>query len=334
MNKRGQYEIQFNWIFVLVAGALILLLFSVIMLRGKESSEKTTNVYVSRNIRAVLSSAEVSTGTVNLIDIPKLLLEFSCEGYRVGDSNIENMRSISLFSPKKILSGNLVTWASDWSTPYRITNFLYMTTPEIRYILIGDLDLIRELNETLPERADYLNIDIYDSINDVEYDGLKKIRFVFFASDMEIPYEFSKLSDKDVTALKVIGDENTGSLEFFVKSGNNFQSTGMSDYLYLPSLIGAIFSDNIEQYACSMEKAFEKLKIVTSIYRKRNTELAIHSSSEGNGCEGHYHNTHINLILGAAEEFNLANIKAIVSAAAALDFQNRQAQRQSCSLIY
>ena len=70
-SKKGVVEIQFNWMFVLIAGAIILALFIGIILRQKGISETTTNALILNNLDAVLSGSEVSVGTVNVVKMPE-----------------------------------------------------------------------------------------------------------------------------------------------------------------------------------------------------------------------------------------------------------------------
>ena len=81
-----------------------------------------------------------------------------------------------------------------------------------------------------------------------------------------------------------------------------------------------------------MEKAFKKLKVVTEIYKKRTENLAIYYS-QGN-CAPHFHTTHLDVISGASNDYEDANIQNINSASLALEEQNKQARRYSCALIY
>lgn len=331
MNKRGQFEIQFNWIFVLVAGAIILLFFSVIMMKQKSVSEQTTDIFVSRNIKAILSGAEVSAGTLNFVDLPKIEIEFECSGYRVGSGKREDIEIMNVFTPSRIKSNKMVTWTLDWSVPYRVTNFLYLTSPNIRYILVGDNELAHNINKSMPKE---LNKELVDSVSDVVNQGDDKVRFVFFDAPPILPTGFEKV--KDATALKVNGNKDSGFAEFFSKdkNANTFVSQGTSHYLKEPSLIGAIFTDDIEMYNCVMKNAFKKLNIVTKIYQKKTEDLKNYYIGQGDSCANYHRLTNINIILGASGEFSYANTENINSASKALEQQNKQAQLYSCALIY
>ena len=70
-SKKGVIEIQFNWIFVLIAGFIIITLFTTIIVKQRDVSEKSTNVMVLKNLDAILSGSEASAGTVNIVKIPE-----------------------------------------------------------------------------------------------------------------------------------------------------------------------------------------------------------------------------------------------------------------------
>ena len=71
MSKKGIVEIQFNWVLILAVGAVILLFFSVVIMKQKSISEVSISSIILKNLEGILSGAEVSIGTVNSVAIPK-----------------------------------------------------------------------------------------------------------------------------------------------------------------------------------------------------------------------------------------------------------------------
>lgn len=333
MNK-AQFEIQFNWIFVLAVGAIILIFFSVVMLKQKSASEQTTNLFVLKNLEAIMAGAEVSAGTVNFVDMPKIEVNFECNRYSIGDAS-KRFEIMSVFTPSKIKSNKMITWTLAWNVPYRVTNFLYLTSPNIRYVLIGENELAVSVNKTMPKE---LNKELirFSDINNIKNKNDAQVRFIFFNINPVLPNEFIKMSDKDVSALKVTGDdENTGTIEFYKKEGTIFTNKKTSYYLKEPSLIGAVFTDNIEMYECVMKNAFKKLNIVTEVYKKKIEDLRNIYTSQGDRCAAYYDLQYINTISSAASpNFNFPQISAIDTNSILLENQNKQAQLYSCALIY
>ena len=335
MKKRGQFEIQFNWIFVLAAGALILLFASVFVFKQKDISERTVDQSVSNSLKAIIAGAEVSTDTLNFIELPKVEIEFECGKYRVGSAS-RNFQIMSVFAPSKIESTRLMTWTLDWNIPYRVTNFLYLTSPNVRHILVGSDSLAYKINKSMPKELNKEWIKPSD-IGSVKDKNDAKVRFVFINTvvDNDVLQEFSKMRIGDVTALKVEGGEDKGTVEFFEKKGSDFESKGTSYYLRMPSLIGAVFTEYFEMYNCVMESAFKKLNIVTQIYKKKTERMKDYYNDQGDAvCANDHRPADINNILSASSQFNDANIDKIDLAAGRLVVQNNDAQQDSCAGIY
>jgi len=159
----------------------------------------------------------------------------------------------------------LITYNLDWSVPYRVSNFLYLTSPEVRYVLVGDAG---ELEDDLP---DIMNIEVVeeDHIADVEDKNNYKIKFISFDigfDDKFIPSHLQSMLDKDISAIKISDDK----IQFYKKEEDKFVKEGNPiDYLTDEEKIGAVFAEDFKQYKCAKDKALEKFDIVTAIYQKR-----------------------------------------------------------------
>src|SRR3989338_411247 len=117
--KKRAVEIQFNWLFVLIIGAIILILFSGIIMRQKNISETSKNVFLLNNLDAIFSGSEVSQGTVNIVKIPETKIEFRCNRYSIGKLS-KQLQVMNVF-PHSVLEGNqLIAMTLDFSIPYRV----------------------------------------------------------------------------------------------------------------------------------------------------------------------------------------------------------------------
>ena len=329
-SKKGVFEIQFNWIFVLAVGALILLFFSVIVLRQKGISEISTSDLILKNLEAILSGAEVSRGTVNLVDIPKTEIEFECSRYRIGKIS-KQFEVMSIFAPRNLETTKLITWTLEWSLPYRFTNSLYVTSPETRYIIVGNSNFARKVFNSLPNETQK---DIYNNANEIVDKDDDKVRVVFFGNNAQIPGVFSSMPKGTVTALKISGDESKGELNFFDFENSQLSNKGTSYYIRLPALLGAIFADDIGTYECAMKNSFKKLNVITQVYNKKTNDMKAYYESRQDQCSQYHDDSQISLILSASNAFSLPNINGIDSASRNLEQQNNQAQLFSCALIY
>ena len=138
LNKRGQVETPVNWIFVLIAGTVILLFFGIVMFRVQDTSEKQADVSLITNMNSIISGIELSSSTSVLIeDLPPEKVLFECQGYTLGGlSGSYNQRLT--FAPSNLNIRPLIVWTLDWSMPYFVSNFVYLSNPNLKYIFVYD----------------------------------------------------------------------------------------------------------------------------------------------------------------------------------------------------
>ena len=203
--KKAVIEVQFNWLFVLIIGAVILIMFSGIIIRQKNISETSKNVMMLNNLDAIFSGSEASKGTVNIVRIPETRIEFRCNRYSIGELS-KQLGVMNVFPPSILEGDRLISMTLDFSMPYRITNLVYITSPKYRYIFIGGNDA-REMEIMMPNET---FSGIFSTLGEVRYDGEKKARLVFFddflsdGNSLSFNLEdYARLSDNDVTALNV-----------------------------------------------------------------------------------------------------------------------------------
>ncbi len=298
MPKKGIIEIQFHWIFVLIVGAVILLFFATMIYNQRAVSEQGISADVLSNLESIVSNSMISTKTLNILDVPKgtEIRYKNCNTYEAGAFS-KPTKTIAMFAPERIAGRNLITWALDWNVPYTVTNFLYLTSNEVRYILVDDdkdnFGFINEIDKEIMPDAITRDIVYYDNgnfkymNNDViKAKGNYKVRFVFYnnnpsLSAVTIPNAFKNLRALDLTAVNIIPntDDRVGAVEFYKYDNRNDKFILYNQlilnlpYLKKEAIIGAIFSENPETYKCAMEKAFTRLNYVTQVYLDRTEDL-------------------------------------------------------------
>ena len=339
-SKKGAIEIQFNWIFVLVIGAIILIVFSSIITRQKNLSESSKNVLILNNLDAIISGSESSTGTINTIKIPETTIEFKCNQYSIASFS-KQFQVMNIFAPSLLHADRLVTMTLDFSLPFRISNIVYLTSPNYRYILVGNTEISNHIKKIMPNETFTAS---YDSIGNVKFLGEEKSRFIFFdnfiADGQSLApnlREYIALQDDKVTALNIKGDLEKGEIEFFEKSNDKFIKKGSSNYVKKETLLGAIFSDNVELYNCVLNNVFKKINIVSQIYKGKMQKIRDSYSQSNNHCSINaetYSLDNIDGIVAASSSFTPENIAEMLNAAENLHQQNNQAQLQSCAVIY
>ena len=287
MKKRGAIEVQFNWIFVLIAGAVILFFFIKVVNQQREFSDVKTSGTIITSLESILTGAQVSTGTVNVVEVPKVDIGFTCDKYFIGAVPRQTKGNV-IFSPNLLKGKKIIMWAKDWNVPYRVTNFLYLTDPEVRYLIVYDNGKEAVANKIFDELPDEINKDqpILSSQLAANFTDKNnyKVKFIFLGnSNEDVLLKLSNVPNEDVTAIRLdIGNgnviPNTGTIVFLQKKGTVWETqkdNGKEETYYLKEegLFGAIFAEDFEMYNCVMKKAFKKLNFVSQIYLDRSIKL-------------------------------------------------------------
>jgi len=318
MGKKGVITIQFNWIYVIIIGGLILGLFIGIINKQRAVSEVAASGEMQRKLETLLVGAASSLGTANLLDIGRTEINVDCFGYSVGP--VKPFDPGVSFSPSriKVRGKQFITWAYPFNMPYLITNFLYVTSKQVRYVIVGDPDddMLNKLRDTLPEE---LNIEFVESVQGLRYKNEDKTRFVFIGGLQSLDPSFN---NADVSALEITDKlyfykKPPTILSFTTPTGDYPNPGGANAVLY-----AAIFSEDLETFECNMEDAYDRVELINEIHIDRTRKLS--TSSTYSYCSSYYNDA-----IGWFE-----NLKINPMAAMELGRINYQLQIQSCPLLY
>jgi hypothetical protein len=362
-NKKGVIEIQFNWIFIMIIGGIILVLFLSLVAKQKKVTDVKICSIIKTDLRSILTGAKVSTGTAQLIDKSDIDITFDCQGYTI--CNLEPIKPRHSFSPQLIKERQLMAWAYDWSIPYRITNFIYITSPLVRYIIVNDSgSLAEQLNESMPPELILeegsskflISKEVLSDFNTLKDKNNYKVKFVYFNNSDNNFLEYDsnignlKNKDKDISAVKIVpiegGIDGFGKIYFYNKYENSWSlQSDPTYYIGKASLIAAVFSEDIETYNCNMQIAFEDLSLITSIYLNRTMTLYnIYNKPPTESCASKYDtvNSILQNILDNAlrlssnfpDENQIQNIYNKVNSELGIIKLNDEIQKLSCAEVY
>lgn len=301
-KTKGQVEVQFNWIFILIAGAIILGFFVSIAVKQQGVSEQKVSTQFFTQFEAVVTSSSVTQGIAQSFPVPKMDLRYDCTsacdcaayaGTRINpQSSLFRLNDRIIFSPNRLQGTDLVTLSKEWEFPFRVTNFFYMTSAEAKYLIEQSTQgesLFDELPPPVIEVGQQprkgLDKDFFtaeDIENNVQLPGITgnyKVKFVFTESTPTIvPSEIQDLDNSDVTAIKI--DANT--VTFYEKNDGGLFEEKSSSYLFGDAtVIGAIFAEDSNAYNCMMERAFISLNFVARTYREKQELYAACTLPQG-----------------------------------------------------
>ena len=343
MKNKKAFEVQFNWIFVLVAGAAILILVSFIIFKQKNIFEASIDSIALRSIESIVAGTSVSSETSSVITVPDLSIQIDCGKISIGKISKQYPRMV-LFSPSLIKGSKIIAQTLSFSAPYKSSNLLFMTSTQARYILVGSSSLMKSINKSLPSE---MNKEVLLSYNPslIKNSNNYKVQLIFdnLASTPVLPPLLSNMPAGDLSALNILGDLNKGTIEFYENNGNSFVKKATSSYLGKTALIAAVYADDKEHYECNMKNVFAKHEIVSEVYYNRINNFItnpIYNPLISSDCKTVYSDS-VDFLSGIkGESGNLAssisesNRNNLANAADSLKTQNKDAQKYSCPTIY
>lgn len=333
IGKKG-IEMQFFWIFVLIAGGLILAFFLSLALQQKAAGEQKIMLDLSRDVEAVFTSALQTPGTVQNITMPSTGVGLTCTqacdcNFLIGQTN-RGFKDKIIFGPKQLKDFDMLFWTYEWKVPYRVEGLLLVTNPNIHYIFVYDntpesTKLEQELLDKLP--SDMIK-DFTTDMPTLSPAPYPHTRIVYLRTDVQT--SLSHFQNIDTDALYI--DDSHGTLTYYTKPPNiaTFITSGTGNIRKddFGATLAAIYADDANMYKCGMTKAYKKLNTITQLIITRTQTI---SSGATGACATQYSavQTLLNTILSwsydsPGDQMTLTD----------LDNANNEIIRQSCPQVY
>ncbi|MCF7798757.1 hypothetical protein K9M74_02535 [Candidatus Woesearchaeota archaeon] len=304
-SSKAQMELQFNWIFVLIVGAVILLFFFTIIGGQSKTSEQTISINFAQRMKTILSATEQQPGTIKIYErIPPFELSFVCNTqenlyyYAIEDIKMVNTKYNIYFSPYNLQGDVIYTWTKSWSPTYSVGNFLYVTNDKEHFVFYqpDQYSHMNDLYKDFPE-----NFSRYawnKSEEDIKL-NMDRYTYVFLKQQLntnsEIELNF-KNADLDARGnvlviepannadpffngtiyfipLSIIKQQTVNSTKKLVNFLTDSDNAYPSPYLDKASIYGAMFSESKQTYACTMQKALQRLRMASMLHYYRIKEI-------------------------------------------------------------
>lgn len=278
-GKKAQMEITFNWVYILIAGTVILLFFVGLVVRQKAVSEERLSGEVVEVMSSILAGAGVSEKTKNFIDVSGLVdytLYFQCldgiSEFGIKDRSARMQNSIdSIFAPHEIRSSRIVTWSLPYAMPFKVMDFLFIIPSTIKYYVMGnDAEFVNEfLNSTEGIERVYVS-----GLQQFEPEENLQVRIIDTSGTVipgsSLPAPLQSFEDAEVSAVVFTG---ANQVDFYQKQGLSWQKLNLEPVrvISLPgerdaAKYAAIFAADDQMYWCNMGKAFRRLELLTKVY--------------------------------------------------------------------
>lgn len=285
--KQGQVEVTFNWVYVLIAGAVILLFFIGLVVRQKAVSEEQLSIEVVRIMESIFTGAGVSEKTKNFIDISGLAeytLYFGCSN-EVGEYGILGTSARAenaidpFFAPKEIKASQLIVWSLPYRLPFKVIDFLFITSSNTQYIVLGEVPFATEfVNSTqgfnvqhLVSRQEYEQIDPGHNFQVRIIDTVGTT----LTAGSGVPLLLQSLGNERVTGVSF----GQGAVTYYSKNNENkWEQQGAAvpmvslDEERDAAKYAAIFAADADMYQCNLKKAFRRLELINEVYGGKENE--------------------------------------------------------------
>lgn len=291
---KAQLSMTFHWIYVFLAGGVILFFFIMIASRQKVSSEEQLSVVLAQKLDAIFTGAAQTKQTFEVIELPTLDIYFYCEddaaSYSIGESGSPRSVPVQpIFAPYKVLAEpRMHVWSLPFRMPFQVINLLMVDAPTITTFLVYDIsDLASErmldiIQEELPAQFNFVPIT-KDELLAVPSLSTPQVRLIFL-TDVVLP---SFVLGKDPRNVQIIHIESERAVTYYTMDGNKAVPVGTASIIQSfddlnPALYAALFSDSVESYNCNMRKVFERLIILAEMYDSRAQTLKQRYHAAGN----------------------------------------------------
>jgi len=338
-NKKGVIEVQFNWIFILIAGFVIFIFIIGIIFSQKSNAEKQSTIQISNQIITLLKGKQQTADVYSEINFPHASINFRCEmienasyfSFKIDGSDRVVLPTEVIFAPKDITTDKLIVWTQAFNLGFPINIFSYITTSDIIILIINDSNTdtyyAKELSENIPSNITHHVIDMTDLNNYVSNKNKKVVCFADNCNNIPIGYDYIEITPSSYQS------------DLFSYGNITFRKSGLSvtpeplPYIAKAGLLGAIFSDTKDYYYCQMSRAMNHYEIKRDLTERRL--VMIQNDTSNNNCKQKINITLVQNIKPYENIiFNYINITSLYKNTIDLDIRNSDLTLSSCPKLY
>lgn len=354
-GKKGAIEVQFNWIFVLIVGALILVFFINISNAQRKNADQKLAFELLQKVDLIMNGALTIPETGQVFDMPKIPFELDCD--RISTLGVSRQfPERILFGPDTLQGRKLFVWSKDWTVPYKISNFLYITTSDVRYAIITDWDVNNQVDSSNVDKTRRFYNSLPDNITKeitnlsaIKDKNQLKLKLIFLDYSYEtfdldqinsnLPSFIRNMPASQISGVYINAEDAAfpQTVRFIRKlaDGDLEFENDQIDVYEDPMIFGSVFAQNREQFLCAYDKSFQKLYYVSDTYKMRESLLsAFYAGSSFVECDTPDQTRAVAQIESLKDAALAKDIIGIRSSADSITSKNNNALRSSCAAIY
>jgi hypothetical protein len=341
MNRQG-IGMMVVWIFVMVAGAAILMLFALIATSQAQAGKDRLEAQALQQVSVILATQATGSDTVVRVPVPKEQLRLTCEP--IDDTFLSQLevgrttRSLQydLVAGRDLLTDELLLFSKPLRMPYDIGSALMVSSDEEILLVHADplLSPTRFFNNSLPapvKRRIANNGPWPDTRN---YQNVRSVLVSNAAPSTHSPSTFPGGSAQASLMLiqLTLGQDwsQQGTIHFYDSTGQRQRSV---QYNSNTMLLGLIWQGGASRAECFERKVSYRLQEQTVLQIQRLREL---QSTDSDRCPGAYNTAQLdNLLIQLQSEWDNNYWSRVHEATRQVEAKNRQVLHgTSCATIY
>lgn len=333
-SKKAVFEVQFNWIFILIAGGVFLFLFLSIVSSQKKAADQSVNAELLSKVDSLIAGSASSFQSSKTVSLPSVQLDVICDAdhesaLQVSGSLSKRTPIQAIYARPHVDTKHLMIFTDAYEAGFGIAPILYLSGANTNYLLINDTTanekFVAKIFSLFPENV----TKVVHASPDASYPKQADETVFVKIGPGACPTPFSGALCVLVTPSSP-GDDTAGTVQFCASSSSCSPSQG---YAGLPMLKGAIVSADNTSYACTSGKLLERQSILATLALNR-TQQYISSGKLSLDCNTTYTSIKLplrNLVLAR----DLSNSQTIYSSSKSLSVLNEDLIRGTrCPLLY
>jgi len=248
LKQRKGIAMTFNWIFSIIVGAIIFSFFIYFAIQNTDLFGNITAKQVAWELDNIFSGFQTTSVETTLKFDKTINLKFRCndenQDVLINNKGKHILRDKIIFAPEEIENNEFLLWTKEWKVPYKVGNFIFLTSPFIGYELDG-----------IPEDL---------KLNNLKSGGDRIIKF----SNTECRHLDFTDEDKIIYYVKDLeNDEYYGRICMNNEEEYTFYGKAM--------IYAAIFADDFD---CVYDLMMKKLGLISKLYNQKAELLNYHNS--------------------------------------------------------
>jgi len=350
-HHKGIIDVQFNWIFVMIAGFVMFLFIISIVFAQKRSADTQAGISAANQINTLIKGKQQTANVYSEITIPLEKVNFQCDAaYDTFTFKIENAQPTPLqteiiFAPQNLATNKIIIWSQAFTVGFPVSVFTYISTDKSMILIYNDSEstYASQIYADLPNNISRRQISDPTEIS--AYNSYDHVKIICFEGSGCPPanYEYMRIIPGSSTTGGVtapISNMQVGLYDYgtviFHKKGSTLPDSALQTTYYITEsgLYGAIFSDNVGFYNCQMSRALKQFEVKRSLVESRLLLLqnVLEPDSECRVAT----NTTLELEIKDMRNpvLNADNVSSLYINSKYLDARNTDLQLSSCPQIY